>query len=105
MFQDTLRNAPEITGGIGAHLLRKMGWEPGLGLGRNMDGPVEPLVLDVKSDRKGLFSVVDKRPSRREKPAELNGRFSYCACGQDHDFTHVCSKRLRESYQKCNRVF
>lgn len=31
-----------------------MGWTPGEGLGKGRDGPLEPLVLDIKSDRKGL---------------------------------------------------
>ncbi|CAD5210002.1 unnamed protein product [Bursaphelenchus xylophilus] len=72
--KDTLRNAPQLTTGIGAHLLQKMGWVPGLGLGRKMDGPVEPLILDVKSDRKGLYSDIDKKPPKREKVADLNGK-------------------------------
>lgn len=33
--------------------MQKMGWTPGEGLGKGRDGPLEPLVLDVKSDRKG----------------------------------------------------
>ncbi|CAD5206822.1 unnamed protein product [Bursaphelenchus okinawaensis] len=73
--KDTLRNAPQLTTGIGAHLLQKMGWVPGLGLGRKMNGPVEPLILDVKSDRKGLYSTVqDVKPPKREKIANLNGK-------------------------------
>lgn len=51
-----------------------MGWAPGRGLGRNMDGPVEPLTLDVKADRKGLYSTKDKPPARREHAAVLNGK-------------------------------
>jgi len=69
--KDTLRLAPEFKGGIGEHLLKKMGWTPGQGLGRKMDGPVEPLTLDVKSDRKGLFSSKDKHPPRREHAAVM----------------------------------
>ena len=34
-------------------LLQKMGWKQGEGLGKNSEGPVEPLMLDVKMDRKG----------------------------------------------------
>jgi hypothetical protein len=69
-----LRNAPEFKGGIGEHLLKKMGWSSGQGLGRNMDGPIEPLILDVKADRKGLYSAKDKLPPRREHAAVLNGK-------------------------------
>lgn len=73
LFQDTLKNAPELIGGIGAHLLHKMGWRPGYGLGRRMDGPTEPLMLDVKADRKGLFSAVEKKPVKRERTVDFNG--------------------------------
>lgn len=33
-----------------------MGWQPGEGLGRNKEGSLEPLLLDVKTDKKGLVS-------------------------------------------------
>ena len=33
--------------------MQKMGWKPGEGLGKERDGNLEPLMLDVKSDRKG----------------------------------------------------
>jgi hypothetical protein len=38
-----------------------------------MDGPVDPLILDVKADRKGLVSTKDKAAPRREHAAVLNG--------------------------------
>lgn len=38
---------------MGHKLMQKMGWTPGEGLGKDRDGPLEPLTLDVKSDRKG----------------------------------------------------
>ncbi|KAI6225871.1 G-patch domain-containing protein [Aphelenchoides besseyi] len=83
--KDTLRNAPELKGGIGAHLLQRMGWRPGQGLGRDLNGPVMPLILDIKADRKGLQSQRDKAAPRREQAANLNGRnpitviMEYCA--------------------------
>ena len=36
-------------------LMEKMGWKPGQGLGRNAAGPIEPLYLDVKADKKGYI--------------------------------------------------
>ena len=42
-----------MTGGIGMFLLQKMGWKHGEGLGKNNEGSKEPLMLDVKVDRKG----------------------------------------------------
>lgn len=40
-------NAPEVSSGIGLRLLQKMGWQPGEGLGKSGDGPLEPLSLEV----------------------------------------------------------
>ena len=34
-------------------LLQKMGWKPGDGLGKDNEGKKEPLMLDIKMDRKG----------------------------------------------------
>lgn len=52
-MKDQFRNVPEIISGVGMRLMEKMGWKPGQGLGKNAAGPIEPLALDVKSDRKG----------------------------------------------------
>ncbi|XP_037817868.1 uncharacterized protein LOC119607833 [Lucilia sericata] len=41
-------------GNKGYELLVKMGYENGKGLGRNAEGILEPLMLEKKSDRKGL---------------------------------------------------
>jgi len=40
-------------------LLQKMGWRPGEGLGKNKEGALEPLQLEVKLDKKGLISEQD----------------------------------------------
>lgn len=34
-------------------LLQKMGWKHGEGLGKHSEGSKEPLLLDIKMDRKG----------------------------------------------------
>lgn len=39
---------------FGLKMLQKMGWTPGEGLGKNKEGSTEPLLLDVKMDKKGL---------------------------------------------------
>lgn len=36
------------------HLLQKMGWTPGRGLGKEGTGALQPLLLEVKLDTKGL---------------------------------------------------
>lgn len=42
-----------MTGGMGAVLMRKMGWREGEGLGKNKEGNKEPILVDFKTDRKG----------------------------------------------------
>ncbi|CAG7824665.1 unnamed protein product [Allacma fusca] len=59
--RDQLKNAKEVASGMGMHLLQKMGWRPGEGLGKNKEGTTQPLALDVKTDKKGLSSQADLR--------------------------------------------
>ncbi|XP_076445441.1 uncharacterized protein LOC143283167 isoform X2 [Babylonia areolata] len=60
--KDQFRKAPPVRGGIGMFLLQKMGWKPGDGLGKDNEGNKEPLMLDIKMDRKGLSTSQDHRP-------------------------------------------
>ncbi|RUS81116.1 hypothetical protein EGW08_011102, partial [Elysia chlorotica] len=62
-----LSQAAPVTGGIGMFLLQKMGWKHGQGLGKNSEGSKEPLLLDIKVDRKGQASMTqDKSPYCRD---------------------------------------
>uniref|UniRef100_A0A915DCP4 G-patch domain-containing protein n=1 Tax=Ditylenchus dipsaci TaxID=166011 RepID=A0A915DCP4_9BILA len=72
--KDLFRNAPELSSGVGMKLLQKMGWQCGQGLGREMQGQLEPLMLDVKSDRKGLQSTEDRKVSKRESVVDPSGK-------------------------------
>ena len=54
-----LTNAAPITEGIGKKLLERMGWREGQGLGKFREGQIEPLSLEVKTNRKGLVSNED----------------------------------------------
>lgn len=38
------------------HLLQKMGWRPGEGLGKEKNGSLQPLLLEVKLDKRGLVA-------------------------------------------------
>lgn len=38
------------------HLLQKMGWRPGEGLGKEKNGSLQPLLLEIKLDKKGLVA-------------------------------------------------
>lgn len=42
-----------MDGGIGMKLLQKMGWREGEGIGKFKSGALEPLTLDIKSDKRG----------------------------------------------------
>ncbi|TSK17822.1 Protein SON [Bagarius yarrelli] len=54
-----LRAAP-VSGGMGELLMKKMGWRTGEGLGKHREGTVEPIVIDFKTDRKGLVAEGEK---------------------------------------------
>ncbi|XP_001359575.2 protein SON [Drosophila pseudoobscura] len=57
--RDQLTSTKPVTGGMGMALLQKMGWKPGEGLGRCKTGSLQPLLLDVKLDKRGLVSRED----------------------------------------------
>jgi hypothetical protein len=57
--KDILTNATPITQGIGKRLLERMGWREGQGLGKNREGQLEPIKIDIKNNRKGLVSQTD----------------------------------------------
>uniref|UniRef100_F6ZBX8 G-patch domain-containing protein n=1 Tax=Ciona intestinalis TaxID=7719 RepID=F6ZBX8_CIOIN len=48
-------NSGKQVGGIGKALLQKMGWKEGEPLGKTMTGSLEPLRVNVKTDRKALI--------------------------------------------------
>lgn len=54
---------------MGMHLLQKMGWKPGEGLGKEKRGTLEPLLLEVKLDKKGLVANEEqkKKPVKSQK--------------------------------------
>lgn len=54
--QDQLMATVPVSGGMGMHLLQKMGWRPGEGLGKERNGALQPLLLEVKLDKKGLVA-------------------------------------------------
>ncbi|KPI94067.1 Protein SON [Papilio xuthus] len=68
--KDQLVRAAPVEGGMGMHLLQKMGWTPGQGLGKEGTGTLQPLLLEVKLDTRGLQSKeeVRSRPSKGIKP-------------------------------------
>ncbi|XP_058827516.1 protein Son-like [Topomyia yanbarensis] len=57
--RDSLKHTAPVSGGMGMHLLQKMGWVPGEGLGKEKNGSLEPLLLDVKLDKRGLVASAE----------------------------------------------
>ena len=52
------------------HLLMKMGWKPGEGLGRDSNGLIEPIMPLLKFDTKGLVSEEEKKKKSSYKLKE-----------------------------------
>ncbi len=47
-----------VVGGFGLKMLKKMGWQEGCPLGIHGRGQVEPIALDVKTDRSGKLVII-----------------------------------------------
>lgn len=79
-----------MNGGIGAQLMRKMGWSEGKGLGKNSSGPVEPIIMDFKTDRRGLLADGEKA-QKKSGPLtimkDLSGKHPVSA------LMEICTKR------------
>nr|XP_050852413.1 protein Son isoform X3 [Vespula vulgaris] len=92
--KDQLVSAQPVSGGMGMALLQKMGWRPGEGLGKNKEGTLEPLQLEVKLDKRGLISEQDigQKTNKTAKPIvpaikTLEGKHPVSLLGE------YCSKR------------
>uniref|UniRef100_A0A7E4VES4 Protein kinase domain-containing protein n=1 Tax=Panagrellus redivivus TaxID=6233 RepID=A0A7E4VES4_PANRE len=93
--KDLFVNAPEHESVFGRRILEGMGWQQGVGLGRSLQGPQEPLKLDVKCDRKGLYAPCEAG-RKREMPADIDGKnpislvMEYCARARLQPPTFTC---------------
>ena len=52
--------AKPVTSDKGEALMKKMGWQPGEGLGKYKQGPAAPCEISMKTDRKGNTPFVDQ---------------------------------------------
>ncbi|CAE7573723.1 unnamed protein product [Symbiodinium sp. CCMP2456] len=57
--------------GLGAQLLRSMGWQPGSGVGANLDGELEPVSIQILGLPSTHFGRKDRRCLGRKKPRRL----------------------------------
>ncbi|XP_029459406.1 protein SON isoform X2 [Rhinatrema bivittatum] len=88
--KDQFLKAAPVTGGMGAQLMRKMGWKEGEGLGRNNEGTVEPILIDFKRDRKGLVAEGEKTQKKSGNLTvmkDLSGKHPISA------LMEICNKR------------
>ncbi|CAN7981974.1 unnamed protein product, partial [Ixodes pacificus] len=84
--QDQFVRAAPVCEGIGMHLLRKMGWAPGEGLGKNKEGCLEPLLPSIKTDKKGRPFSADSLASLGAPTPLLTGKHPVSA------LTEMCIK-------------
>ncbi|CAG2100119.1 unnamed protein product [Medioppia subpectinata] len=98
--KDQLKTAAPITGGVGMHLLLKMGWSPGQGLGKNNEGTLNPIALDIKMDKKGLVAEeeqVRNLPTQLMSGANKNSKDARIAANGGRNpvsiLYEMCSKR------------
>lgn len=78
--------AAPVAEGIGMHLLRKMGWTPGEGLGKNKEGALEPLLPSIKTDKRGLVSELETKHPSAPAHQDLGGKHPVSA------LTELCIK-------------
>jgi len=88
--KDQFDNAQRVRGGFGEFMLKKMGWEEGDGLGKNLHGDKDPLQLDIKFDKKGL-SAADE--GENKGVVTLTGCKDLAGKHPVSALTELCSKR------------
>ncbi|KAH8022144.1 hypothetical protein HPB51_022026 [Rhipicephalus microplus] len=84
--KDQFMKAAPVAEGIGMHLLRKMGWTPGEGLGKNKEGALEPLLPSIKTDKRGLVSELETKHPSAPAHQDLGGKHPVSA------LTELCIK-------------
>lgn len=72
--RDQLLNTAPVTSGMGMHLLRKMGWQPGQGLGKDENGGLQPLLLELKLDKRGLEANDEVLRGQRGMQGKANNK-------------------------------
>ena len=76
--QEQFTQAKKVQGGFGEYLLKKMGWNQGEGLGKEKNGEVDPLTLDIKMDKKGLMAAEELMRGRKTKNRGETYNFLNC---------------------------
>ncbi|XP_068212861.1 protein Son-like isoform X3 [Palaemon carinicauda] len=86
--KEQFKEAAPVRPQFGLKMLQKMGWTPGEGLGKNKEGAIEPLLLDVKMDKKGFHAQEELTPKKQPIPMakDLSGKHPVSA------LVELCSK-------------
>ncbi|XP_047738408.1 protein SON isoform X3 [Hyalella azteca] len=66
--KEQLITAKPVSSAFGMRMLQKMGWNPGEGLGKNKEGSTTPLLLEVKTDKKGFHAQEELTPVKPSIP-------------------------------------
>ncbi|RZF37952.1 hypothetical protein LSTR_LSTR005452 [Laodelphax striatellus] len=93
---DQLVTATPVKSGMGMTLLQKMGWKPGEGLGKNKEGALEPLLLKVKMDKKGLVAEEESDHTRMKRMNQVQPRVNLKSLEGKHPVSllnEFCTKR------------
>ncbi|XP_039288821.1 protein SON [Nilaparvata lugens] len=93
---DQLVTATPVKSGMGMTLLQKMGWRPGEGLGKNKEGALEPLLLKVKMDKKGLVADEENEHTRMKRMNQVQQRANPKSLEGKHPVSllnEFCTKR------------
>ncbi|XP_047488691.1 LOW QUALITY PROTEIN: protein Son-like [Penaeus chinensis] len=96
--KEQFKEAAPVRPQFGLKMLQKMGWSPGEGLGKNKEGTLEPLLLDVKMDKKGFHAQEELTPKKQPIPLakDLSEGHSVCLASGKHPVSalvELCSKR------------
>ncbi|CAO1398954.1 unnamed protein product [Diamesa serratosioi] len=70
--KNQLIDTQPVTSGMGMHLLKKMGWAPGEGLGKEKNGSLQPLLLELKLDKRGLEANDESQRQKNNRSFDLS---------------------------------
>ncbi|CAO1416955.1 unnamed protein product [Diamesa hyperborea] len=70
--KNQLIDTQPVTSGMGMHLLKKMGWAPGEGLGKEKNGSLQPLLLELKLDKRGLEANDESLRQKNNRSFDIN---------------------------------
>uniref|UniRef100_A0A1B6KW23 G patch domain-containing protein 11 n=1 Tax=Graphocephala atropunctata TaxID=36148 RepID=A0A1B6KW23_9HEMI len=98
---------PLDSNNVGFKMLQKLGFKPGSGLGRSGEGRVEPIPVEVKSDRQGLgrkASLAELAKLQAKYRAEAKERMLNIDDYRLRKAEEAAEKKAKFDLMKCQRV-